>query len=49
VEIDPAHPPTPRFNMPFELGLAVAWDRHVPKQHVWFVLESVKSAGTQIA
>jgi hypothetical protein len=41
VEIDPANPPTPRFNMPFELGLAVAWDRLVPKQHVWFVLESV--------
>lgn len=23
VEIDPANPPTPRMNMPFELGLAI--------------------------
>jgi hypothetical protein len=41
VEIDPADPPTPRMNMPFELGLTVAWDRLRPDQHVWFVLESV--------
>jgi hypothetical protein len=41
VEIDPADPPTPRMNMPFELGLTVAWDRLVPGRHVWFVLESV--------
>lgn len=40
VEIDPADPPTPRFNMPFELGLAVAWDRLLPGRQTWFVLES---------
>ena len=26
VELDQKRPITPRFNMPFELGLAVAWD-----------------------
>lgn len=36
VELDRTHPPTPRFNMPFELGLAVAL-RH---RHTWFVFES---------
>jgi hypothetical protein len=41
VEIDPADPPTPRMNMPFELGLTVAWDRLLPDRHVWFVLESL--------
>ncbi len=42
VEIDPAPPPTPRFNMPFELGLAVAfhWSRNA--KHTWFVLETEK-------
>lgn len=30
---------TPRFNMPFELGLAVAWERIAPKDHVWFLFE----------
>jgi hypothetical protein len=48
VEIDFASPPTPRFNMPFELGLAVAWDRLVPTQHVWFVVESVNRRGVAI-
>jgi hypothetical protein len=41
VEIDLAQPPTPRMNMPFELGLTVAWDRILPDRHLWFVLESV--------
>jgi hypothetical protein len=31
---------TPRFNMPFELGLAVAWEKMHPEQHKWFVFES---------
>ena len=31
---------TPRFNMPFELGLAVAWEKLNPGQHVRFVLEA---------
>jgi hypothetical protein len=40
VELDPHRPKTPRFNMPFELGLAVAWAEHVDKRHRWFVFES---------
>jgi hypothetical protein len=40
VELDASAPPTPRFNMPFELGLAVACDRLVPNHHTWFVMES---------
>ena len=30
---------TPRFNMPFELGLAVAWQKANPTKHTWFVFE----------
>ena len=41
VELDPVDPPTPRMNMPFELGLAIAWDRLQPNRQVWYVLESV--------
>lgn len=41
VELDPTPPPTPRFNMPFELGLAVALDASFPqKRHTWFVFET---------
>jgi hypothetical protein len=40
VELDVRRPITPRFNMPFELGLAVAWDKLNPGRHVWFVLEA---------
>ena len=40
VEIDRSHPPTPRFNMPFELGLAIAWEKLNPTRHTWFVCES---------
>jgi hypothetical protein len=41
VETDRNPPyPTPRFNMPFELGLAVGWASLAPKQHTWFVFES---------
>lgn len=40
VELDLRRPATPRFNMPFELGLAVAWEKLNPGQHVWFVLEA---------
>jgi hypothetical protein len=31
---------TPRFNMPFELGLAVAHQR-IKKKHDWFVFEEI--------
>jgi len=41
VEVDPSPPPTPRFNMPFELGLAVACERTGRRRHTWFVFESV--------
>ena len=41
VQLDRHAPRTPRFNMPFELGLAVAWARSHPR-HKWFVFESVK-------
>src|SRR5258708_433888 len=39
VEVDIKRP-MPRFNMPFELGLAVAWQRANPRKHTWFVFES---------
>src|SRR5271168_1602373 len=41
VQLDRNAPRTPRFNMPFELGLAVAWGQAHP-QHKWFVFESVR-------
>ena len=31
---------TPRFNMPFELGLAVDWENANPDKHTWFVFEA---------
>jgi len=40
VELDYKRPPTPRFNMPFELGLSVAWERSGKKEHTWFVFEA---------
>jgi hypothetical protein len=36
VELDHSNPPTPRFNMPFELGLTVG----SRPRHTWFVFES---------
>lgn len=41
VQLDRHAPRTPRFNMPFELGLAVAWAQANPR-HKWFVFESVR-------
>lgn len=40
VELDIRRPATPRFNMPFELGLAVAWQKIGRQRHTWFVFES---------
>jgi hypothetical protein len=40
VELDTSRPPTPRFNMPFELGLCLAWQRIGTGDHVWFVFEA---------
>src|SRR5215471_19221924 len=41
VQIDRVAPRTPRFNMPFELGLLLGW-RKAMKQtsHTWFVFET---------
>jgi len=39
VGIDRGPPPTPRFNTPFELGLALALER-VGHPHDWFVFEA---------
>jgi hypothetical protein len=41
VELDRTPPATPRFNMPFELGLAVAAAKIAPAPHDWFVFETV--------
>ena len=40
VELDATPPETPRFNMPFELGLAVALRQSLRRRHEWFVLEA---------
>jgi hypothetical protein len=41
VSLDPPAPRTPRFNMPFELGLAVAVALSANRTHRWFLLEKV--------
>ena len=40
VQLDRTPPCTPRFNMPFELGLAVTWAKLTPRNHSWFVFET---------
>ncbi len=40
VELDRTPPRTPRFNMPFELGLAVARASEI--RHQWFVFEAIE-------
>ena len=40
VHLDRSAPETPRFNMPFELGVVVGWQQAVPSAHTWFVFES---------
>jgi hypothetical protein len=40
VELDRTAPSTPRFNMPFELGLTVALQRASHRNHAWIVCES---------
>ncbi len=42
VELDGTVQPTPRFNMPFELGMAVAWELAPENSHTWFVFEAVQ-------
>ncbi len=41
VQSDRKSPRTPRFNMPFELGLTVALERTEHPDHSWIVCESV--------
>jgi hypothetical protein len=45
VQLNRAVPRTPRFNMPFELGLLLGWQKTKQKTkrlgHTWFVFESV--------
>jgi hypothetical protein len=40
VQVDRRSPSTPRFNMPFELGLAIASSKLGGGQHTWFVFET---------
>lgn len=40
VEMDRTPPPTPRFNMPFELGMAVTCARLGTNRHNWFLFET---------
>ena len=40
VELDSTPPATPRFNMPFELGLAVALEKTQRGRHEWLVFEA---------
>lgn len=44
VQLDRAKPRTPRFNMPFELGLCVAdANRRAGQEQNWFVFEAVQN------
>ena len=40
VQLDRTPPLTPRFNMPFELGLTVALEKTVIPRHAWVVCET---------
>lgn len=40
LRLDPPQPRTPRFNMPFELGVAYAHAHHNRGQHEWFVFDN---------
>jgi hypothetical protein len=41
VQLSRGNPRCPRFNMPFEAGLAVAWAHVAPAEHRWFLFEAV--------
>jgi hypothetical protein len=41
VQLDRVPPRTPRFNMPFELGLLIGWQKTRRRRHTWVVFESV--------
>src|SRR5487761_2465629 len=40
VQLDRVAPRSPRFNMPFELGLVAGWQHATRAPHSWFVFES---------
>ena len=40
VTLSPGPSPTPRFNMPFELGLSVFYATRPESDHTWFLFES---------
>ena len=40
VEVSVAATAVPRFNMPLELGMTIAWEKLNPGRHDWFVWES---------
>jgi hypothetical protein len=42
VQLDRNSPRTPRFNMPFELGLTVALEKTAHPDHAWVVCESMR-------
>lgn len=43
VQLDRRPPQTPRFNMPFELGLVLGWLQTSQRSnHTWFVFEAVR-------
>jgi hypothetical protein len=42
VQLDRKTPTTPRFNMPFELGLTVALERTAHPDHSWIVCETAR-------
>jgi len=41
VQLSRTPPATPRFNMPFELGMSVAWAKLYPQRHTYIAFESV--------
>jgi hypothetical protein len=41
IQLDSKAPRSPRFNMPFELGLAVAWSNLNPSSHSWVGCDAV--------
>jgi hypothetical protein len=42
VQLDRNAPRVPRFNMPFELGIAVAWAIQNPARHEWIAFEELQ-------
>ena len=45
VQSSRTQPRVPRFNMPFELGLAVIWSTMNPGRHSWFACDSERHRG----